>query len=424
MLLALSMGILGLNLSASCAAAPSAQPTTPEDLAQLPRTSQDSQVQVPPSGTDIPPKHTPYPSPTATITQTPLQVFHFKERCAILGSALPPDATGSLALDTNEGLLLIDMQSGKRIATLMGADRYVFWSYFPLVSPGARYLAFKEGPPGPGDAVRWLHVVDSAGREVTPPTWQPEWDVVTGWTDETTIEIVAESSIDGTMVAFNPFDTSTKILTPPFDDFAQFPDPEWYSRAPIVLYDPSLTIAAYVAVETHGLFYRLWDVPRHSELWRSLFLADSTDPPSWSPDGSKIAFSVLPSGDPPFTGQLTVVGRDGIVSVSVDLSSAKDTAQPSVAASMPSWSPQGDRIAFWIMRWGTDVDTPVTLAIIDLATREVTDYCVEGGYNTLIVWSPDGQHVTNGHRVLSLADSTVYELGEYGPPLGWLAPSE
>ena len=114
--------------------------------------------------------------------------------------------------------------------------------------------------------------------------------------------------------------------------------------------------------------------------------------PQWSPDGTKIVFSLHSPSDPNF-GRAYVINADGS-----DLKQVSPLPTPSDAVideEHTAWSPDGTRIAFgrWFMYPDGSVDPrPVivvnltTGADLEMSNREVNGY---GGW----FWSPDGKSI-------------------------------
>jgi Tol biopolymer transport system component len=96
--------------------------------------------------------------------------------------------------------------------------------------------------------------------------------------------------------------------------------------------------------------------------------------PAWSPDGSKIAFSRRPLSGVGSPADIWIMNPDGSNQVNI-------TNTPDRHELRPSWSPFGDRIAFY------DLDA---IKILNLSDLTVTDLNVLGHSPK---WSPDGGRI-------------------------------
>lgn len=149
--------------------------------------------------------------------------------------------------------------------------------------------------------------------------------------------------------------------------------------------------------------------------------------PAFSSDGTKLAFSSSRSGDPEIyvvdanTGggmkRLTnvkgpdtsptwnpktnaqiafVSGRTGlpeIYTMDADGSNVQKMTDQGYAIS-PSWSPNGQFIAFaWMRHYGPGAPGAQDIYIMDVASHQWVQLTHDGGRNDFPSWSPDGRHV-------------------------------
>ena len=96
--------------------------------------------------------------------------------------------------------------------------------------------------------------------------------------------------------------------------------------------------------------------------------------PTWSPDGARIAFHSNADGD----YEIYAINIDGTGLQAITHDDADDLG--------PDWSPDGTRIAYHTNQWGE----PYAIAIIDLRTERVTRLTTDAQTNTFPTWSPDG----------------------------------
>ena len=130
---------------------------------------------------------------------------------------------------------------------------------------------------------------------------------------------------------------------------------------------------------------------------------------SWSPDGTRIAFASAREGDFEIYVMDFVVNPDGTDPRGVNV---QNLTNNSASDNAPSWSPDGTRIAFWSDR-GSNRDIYVMNADGSGLAR-LTD---DPGRDTSPTWSPDGQKIA--FRSQRDGDSEIYVMDFVTDPDGF-----
>ena len=136
-----------------------------------------------------------------------------------------------------------------------------------------------------------------------------------------------------------------------------------------------------------------------------LELSEDGSPASWSPDGQRIAFMSVPGLDTSFEvppGELRIVNADG--------SGLETLADAAPFAPPPAWSPDGSRLAFVALAEGADpgsFDVETVIAVHDLGTGETSVLAaVDGAGLGEPTWSPDGETIAFTIMTASLLGSS------------------
>jgi Tol biopolymer transport system component len=194
---------------------------------------------------------------------------------------------------------------------------------------------------------------------------------------------------------------------------------------------PSGSIESDYAGES-GQGYVLWDLV-HKQKIVQVAVYDFSITPKWSPDGSKFAIWGHPDGN------LLIVSRNGEVTQATDFRSFPNYLANKgwYLAEGYSWSPDGEKIGFWLTYVVPDKFENTTFVVLDTTSGKITDTCVQRGYissdlsiSEEAVWSHDGRYaVVRANQtkegkfdvlLLDFEQGYAAKIAENLAPVGWL----
>lgn len=197
-----------------------------------------------------------------------------------------------------------------------------------------------------------------------------------------------------------------------------------------VAYDPSLQLVLYPkTASASGYSIVLWDKTQ------SLTLAEIEDEAGfgnaaiWTSDGRQVAIPVWRRSRQPeeLLAEWYLIGRLGEVRQLTSYVGQFD----SMKIYQPSWSPDGTQIAFWLDAEPSPCPG-INFAILAVKSRETTDYCIPrliSSYSGPPVWSSDGKYLALASDsattersvvIVSILDKQAVRVPINGNPVGWM----
>ncbi len=314
----------------------------------------------------------------------------------------PPDAN-NLATESEVWVADVDSGGAVRLTEGGGAKRTPAWS------PDGRRLVFVHEPPQGGRAELYLVGADGSGLTALTHNEPQMYDVAPAW------------SPDGMRIAFgrgrgplgaqafvvNADGTGVRQVTreSPLAQFPEYEGPRWLTDGRTLIY------ATWLPDNDYDLFTAN---PDGSGVRRLTDNAVQDTEPSWSPDGSRIAFVRRHISGPPGRSNLNeeiyVVRADGSGPHRLTRHAGEDTS--------PAWSPDGSSIAFVRRTARAGLD----LYVMDGDGRRLRRLTRLKDFLADPAWSPDGRTVLvgaadagNGGRILAL-DLRTDQIRRLSPP--------
>jgi hypothetical protein len=344
-----------------------------------------------PTQTDLPPTLSITPSATPVLQP----VIDVTVKCVNTQYELP-GLNGKLAssimglsnlaylqnLTTNEQIFLGDLDWDFSLVTSVSPDR----EKLVLLDPeGQNYL------------------VDSNGNILQQLNQISPTSGIDGWLDNNRLIVVDDwDNKDYYRLAFttlvNIYSNEILPLEPLYPDFGTL-ETSWGNN--LAIYHPQLPLVVYPAVKGGLSTINLFDLEKQQVLAEIPAFIWGTQRPQWSPDGKYLLLSgVLNNTNPDIQEEIYLVDTTG----SVVFNTLFRNHSPREQFEKFSWSPNSQKIAFWI-----GVTEPIDqLAILDVNSGIVTQYNLfaHGGWSGPPIWSPDSQFVAI-HQAMDYDDSKI-----------------
>lgn len=366
-------------------------------------------------------------SPIVTETSLPFgQIPTYQ--CLEVAPSLPPGMRiqGMLVLFAKQPFLL-DLKTNVRIALKDSQGEF-------SVTPNGKWLASRYVEES---NKIWLLVETFGGADQKLIAWNDDWFLLGGWLDNEHVWI--SHLTEPLMTVVNPFSGEQKELVPDFpglETVAQAGE-HFVLGASSTLYNSSQELAVYPRLKSDGYVYVvLWDRQANRVLAEVKDVTKSYSyNPLWSLDQKEIYVAVTHKWDSDkpddSIDDFFSLSQDGQVRQLTDFGAYfADIHIGSV-----SLSPDGKKIAFWLETRPSSYKEQ-QLAVLDLETQQVTNYCIPGSYQGNApspVWSLNSRYLAvhnqykpNAGRVI-LVDAQdgwaaqVAELTPNGWPAGWMA---
>ncbi len=338
---------------------------------------------------------------------TPTEMTSIDEKCVELSSTLDTRIDGVVVLQdqVTEIVSLYDLRTYHE--TLLDKASFVM-----ATSPDASRLAYTKEEASKKFSGN-LVVVNSDATKVFDIEVPENWIGVIRWNEPDSLLIekfIQQPYQLANSIAYNlDTGTSEEYLSNYPGITHSIPLLGWgnytYSRA---VYDPSFSRVVYRGSDTSGAetILALYSVDSRNEIARfhqGDYLMGGA--PQWSRDGQYFIAGIYPqhqvgdtlyknvTDDFPYQGgyELFRVNRDGKVQRLTHLTTKYQAGEEAF-----SLSPDEKQIAFWLnLNYEAgDLNADRKLAILDVATGEITNLCLAGGASPYPpIWSPDGNYL-------------------------------
>lgn len=267
-------------------------------------------------------------------------------------------------------------------------------------------------------------IADSMGMRLRLIDYGSMWQDLLGWLDDTHLiiskhnpdinqnQIVVHANDYHSYIILDITNGKERIVTPHFDGQVSGVSVPFWDGWYGVMYDPTFTRAIYlrsIPDQNDMYTFALWDVTNQKLIasFEDIFIKYLDNNiiapmPHWSTDGSK--FGIVGNGLGQGIFELFVVSRDGQFEQVTHLNKAAF-----LMGLQFEWSPDGQKIAMYMdTLYGMK---GYSAAVLDLETKQVTDYCIplrEVTEESTLFWSPDSTEFLIEDR--KLEKTTSYDI--------------
>jgi hypothetical protein len=348
-------------------------------------TLQPTQTDLPPALTNTPPA-TPELQPVIDVT-----VKYANDMEDL------PEITGKLAISIR-GLshlaYLHDLTTNEQI--FLGDPDWDY-SLINSISPDCGNLVLQDNN-------QQIYLVDSNGFITKQLKRASPTSGVFGWLDNDRL-ILFDDWIEGNStkpkltIMMNIHSNEIVILEPLYPDLGAL-EFNW-GISGLTIYHPQIPLVVYPALKNGQSSIIIFDREKQQVLTEFPAIIGETHTPKWSPDGKYLLLAgVLNSIDPGKDEDIYLFDTSG----SVVFKTHFRNHSPREQFEKFSWSPNSQKIAFWI--GGSE---PIDqLAILDVNSGIVTQYNLfaHSGWSGPPIWSPDSQFVAI-HQAMDYDDSKI-----------------
>jgi len=269
-----------------------------------------------------------------------------------------------------------------------------------------------------------LKVLTDNGKVVEVHKWQPESEKLIEWFDNDRLLISLSDHSDGTVILLNPLTDERQEIKPIFSDIYNLDPIPWYqSPNPLPVYNSSMSFAFYLRNTVDGMEYVLNNQVSGKVVWTHS-VHNPANKPVWSPNEDEVLIAIPQKSPSDF--EFYSIDQRGKETKLSNFSSVYRF----VYIGGVGWSPSAQYIGFWLDGRNNENESNPRFAILDLKTKQTTDFCIGPGGGA-IFWSPNGNQIafkvaeeddpSLWHTVVvDIQKNIAVKLASQEYPIGWM----